>query len=195
MENFFDNDLITLSEVKMWDTSALKEFCRKRGYKVSGSREELCARVYVLYNNQVAEEPEAKQQEASRRSDYKTIYGTGPVTGDPMRLKKWLTEKEGLAQWPPVSYVEIVKFISRKGHSLSADALTSYKTGKGFAYFYNDWLQEVFYHPVNKDCDACYLKAECTPSNRLSDEPHSLWVKANKKGGEIYSAYCTCVAG
>ena len=69
------------------------------------------------------------------------------------------------------------------------------KLGKYFFYFYNDWLQEVFYHNINKDSPVCYLKTVCTPSNRLSDDPHSLWININKKTGTIYSAYCTCVAG
>ena len=34
-------DLFSLDEVNMWSTEALKEYCRKRGYKVSDTRAEL----------------------------------------------------------------------------------------------------------------------------------------------------------
>ena len=56
------------------------------------------ARVYVLYNNQVPEEPSAKLQEASRRSDYKTLHNAGVPTIDPARLSKWISEKDGHSQ-------------------------------------------------------------------------------------------------
>ena len=52
---------------------ALNNFCRKRGYKVTGSKKELMARVYVLYNISVSEQRGAKQQEASRKADYKSL--------------------------------------------------------------------------------------------------------------------------
>ena len=196
MENMFEEDLISLAEVKTWDTEALKDFCRKRGYKVSGTRDELSARVYFLYNNKVPEEPGAKEKEASQKADYKALLRAGPaVTTDPAKFSKWIGEKEGMNKWPPISYVDITQFVTSKGCRFASATLESYKTGKGFAYFYNDWLQEVFYHHINKDSPVCYLKTVCTPSNRLSDDPHSLWIKVNKKTGTIYSAYCTCVAG
>ena len=62
-------DLITCEEVESWSVDALKEYGRKRNYKVSGSKE-LVARVYVLFNNNVPEEPAAKEQEASNKRDY-----------------------------------------------------------------------------------------------------------------------------
>lgn len=195
METTIDSDLISLEEVNMWSTDALKEFCRKRGYKVSGTRAELCSRVYVLYNNPTPEEPGAKEIEASRRTDYKKIYQTGSTSTDPLKLSKWISEKDGMKMWPPVSFVEVVKFINKHGHSLASETLTSYKTAKAYGYFYSDWLGEVLYHPINKTQQHCYVKANCTPSNRINDEPHSTWIKIDKSSGEIVSAFCSCVAG
>lgn len=189
------NDLISLNEVKMWELEALKEYCRRRGYKVSGTRQELCARVYVLYNTQVPEEPGAKELEAGRKKDYKTAVTAGIPAPDPLRLKSWLNEKDGMSKWPVISYVDLVKFLMKNGQSLSQTTLTNYKTGKGFAYFDNDWLGEVLYTPISKSHRACFLKSECKPSNRISDDPHSVWVKVEKETGEVLSVYCTCVAG
>ena len=191
--NIFENNLIRMDEVKTWSTDSLKEYCRKRGYKVSGTKSELCARVYFLYNDSTPEVPTLKEQETSRKLDYKSILQAGTPTPDPKKLKKWISEKEGIHMWPPVSYNEIVKFISKHGHSLSGEALTSYKTGKAFGYFYSDWLKEVEYRPVH-GTNVSLLKAMCTPSNRLNEEPHSLWVKIEDSGA-IQSAYCSCVAG
>ena len=38
---------------------------------MTGTKSQLCARVYVLYNQKVPEEPGAKEKEASRKFDYK----------------------------------------------------------------------------------------------------------------------------
>lgn len=193
--NIIDSDLISLNEVETWTTDALKEYCRRRAFKCSGTRRELCSRVYTLYNASVDEVPGIREQEASKKQDIASLFKIGGPAPDPNRLKTWVGEETSMTKWPPISYFEIHKFISKQGNSLSDSALTSYKTGKAYSYFFNDWLREVFYHQINKDNVACFLKAECTPSNRISDVPHSVWVKVNKKTGDIFSAYCSCVAG
>ena len=151
--------------------------------------------VLVLYNQQTPEEPGAKEKEASLRTDYKKLYQTGSNSSDPHKLRKLIGEKDGMKTWPPVSFVDIVKFLNKHGHYLAFETLTSYKTGKGYGYVYSDWLADVFYHPINKSSQHCYLKASCIPSNRINDEPHRPWIKVEQKSGEITSAFCSCVAG
>jgi len=68
------DDLTGLTEIKTWDIEALKDLCRKRGYKITGSENDLSAWVYFLYNNQILEKPGAKQQEASQKIDHKTLH-------------------------------------------------------------------------------------------------------------------------
>jgi hypothetical protein len=194
-DNICVDDLITLEEIHTWDITALKEYCRKRNFKVSGSKAELCARVYVLYNQRVPEEPGAREREASRKTDYGQLHNAVIPATDPNRLTKWISEQEGIHLWPPVSYIDIYKFIMKHGSSFSTNALTAYKAGKGFGYFAADWLKEVDYHEINKTHKHCYLRAQCTPSNAINNEKHVAWVKAVKKDGEVVSAYCSCVAG
>jgi hypothetical protein len=52
-----EKDLITLEVIKLWKTDALKEHCRRREYKVTGTRDEQCARAYFRYNKEVPENP------------------------------------------------------------------------------------------------------------------------------------------
>jgi hypothetical protein len=189
-------DLITHEEVEHWSVEALKDYCRNRGYKVTWSKKELVSRVYFLYNNQVPEQQTIKQQELSRKKDYKELVSSRYPTPDPANIKKWTSEKEGVKLWPPVTYIDIHWFLKNNGSTgLSQEDLTAYKTGKAYSYFSCDWLQEIFYSAVNKTSECCFVKAKCTPSTRVNDEPHLLWIKIVKKTGEIISAYCTCVAG
>lgn len=194
--NLLQHDLISLAEVKLWNVEALKDYCKKRSYKVSGTKEELCARVYFLYNKEVPEDPTVAEELKSRKLDYKSIYSTGSgYFVDPDRLKKWQTEKESMSKWPPVSYIEISRYIQLKGCSITKEALTSYKTGKAFSLFYSNYILEVFYHDIRKDHQCCFLQAECKRSNRVSEPNHKAWVKIIKQTGEICSAYCTCFGG
>ena len=57
------------------------------------------------------------------------------------------------------------------------------------------WLLSVEYHPIEENNKYCFLKAGCTPSQRLNDPPHELWVLLDKATGSIQAAYCTCFAG
>jgi hypothetical protein len=194
--NIQQEDIISHEEVEMWSVDALKDYCKRRGYKVTGSKKELVSRVYFLYNNNVAEEPSAREQHISIKNDYKSLVNQTYKAPDPYNLKKWTDERKGLKEWPPVSYIDIHWFMKRNGGvGLTREALTAYKNGKAFSYFSCDWLQEVFYTPITTTHACCFLKANCMPSNRLNDVPHSLWVKIVKHTGEIVSAYCSCVAG
>lgn len=189
-------DLISHEEVQHWSVEALKDYCRKRGYKVTGAKKELVSRVYFLYNHQVAEQPGAKEQEASRKLDYKSLVNLKFAATDPFTLKRWLGEKEGLKHWPSVTYIDIHWFLKRNGSvGLTDEHLTAYKNGKAYSYFSCDWLREVYFTPISKQHQCCFLKAQCTPSTRVNDDPHELWVKLLKQTGEVISAYCSCMAG
>jgi hypothetical protein len=190
-----ESERITYEEVETWSVEALKDFCRKRNFNVTGSKKVLVARVYVLFNSNVPEEPGAKEQEASKKRDYKSLYMYSIAAPDPLKLSKWIGEKDGLRSWPPVTYIDIDIFMRKNGSvGLTTEGLTAYKTGKAFSYFACDWLSEVYYHMINRKHQCCYLKTTCLPSNRINDNPHSLWIKC-MKSGEVLSAYCTCIAG
>lgn len=73
--------------------------------------------------------------------------------------------------------------------------LGEYKIGKAYEYFQAGFLKEVFYHQISEKSSYCILRARCTPSTKITDDWHNVWVCAEKTSGEIKSAYCTCTAG
>ena len=189
-------DKISHAEVETWSMDSLAEYCRRRGFKCTGTKKELVSRVYVLYNSNIQEELGIREQETSRKKDYKSLVNKVHSATDPNNLKKWIGEKDGLKLWPPVSCIDIHWFLSQHDSvGLNKEDLTAYKTGKAYSYFECDWLQEVFYSPINKTHKCCFLKAKCTPSQRISHKPHDVWIKVLKESGEVISAYCSCVAG
>ena len=73
--------------------------------------------------------------------------------------------------------------------------LSDYKEGKAFSYFDAEWLKQVEYHPIDNQSPFCVLRAECTPSERIKDPPHDVWVIVHKGTGSVKSAHCGCYAG
>ena len=103
-----EEDIITHEEVEMWSLEALREYCRHRGYKVTGSKKDLVSRVYFLYNEKVPVEPGIKEQEISKKYNYKEIYLMK------FKMKVWISEQEGIKHWPPVTYIDIDIFLKDK---------------------------------------------------------------------------------
>ena len=56
-------------------------------------------------------------------------------------------------------------------------------------------LRRFFYHEITPDSTYCFLKANCTPSMKISHDPHKVWVCIEKKTRKVCSAYCSCFAG
>ncbi|CAC5421812.1 unnamed protein product [Mytilus coruscus] len=93
-------------------------------------------------------------------------------------------------------YYDIATFLQKnKDKSLSDRLMKDYKEGKAYSYFTSGWLKEVCYHHIDNNSPYCFLKAECTASQRITDVPHTTWVLVEKASGEIQTAYCTCFAG
>ena len=100
-------DKVTHSEIEMWSVDSLKDYCRGRGYKVSGSKKELVSRAYVLANDNIPEIEDKREKELSRKKYYKGLYTKGLPSSDPVKLKNWIDETNGLRLRPPVSYLDI----------------------------------------------------------------------------------------
>lgn len=199
-----ENPEYTLEDFSRWKVNALKEYLSKRGLKVEGNKATLVARAFAAWEMQIPISKSSVQLETEKNIAYQNLLridldGSTIVLPDPLKdVSAWISEKEGLKHWPPIYFSDICVFIlgkhPGKDVGMRQRMLNEYKEGKAFRYFDNDWLKEIFYYPVN-DTDYCLLKAECTPSQRLSHLPHQVWISAHKTEGNIKSAYCSCTAG
>ena len=109
----------------------------------------------------------------------------------------WIGEEKGVEKWPPILQIQIAEFIltAEQGSDLGKRLLSDYKEGKAFSYFDSQWLKEVFYHPISDTHELCFLKSQSTPSQRIGNVPHKIWVCVKKINGTVEAAYCTCFAG
>ena len=66
--------------------------------------------------------------------------------------------------------------------------LSNYKESKAYSYFKGGWLSNISYHSLGTRED-CLLKIDCSPSERLRDSPHKLWVCLSKKEWKVIIAH------
>lgn len=150
---------------------SLKDYLRERGLKVTGRKEELVALVYGASQLGVAIKPGREEQKIERARQYRDLLIVSKnreFLPDPFAelTSGWLNEDTGKSQWPPCMIGDIQQYlINKEEKELSIRLLSDYKEGKAYSYFDSKWLQEVFYHPITKESQYCFLKAftECSP--------------------------------
>ena len=196
---------ISIDDFERWDVPHLKNYLAKRGISRKGKKTELVALAYACC---VMKKPVINTYTSDIQqsfNDYEAILHlpTGVILPDPLKIKNgWIGEAaDGMTKWPLISIAEI-KDHFREQNVNTDKLLSEYKIGKAYDYFKVDWLKEIFYHPMDEFRNSsagitkfCLLKAKCTPSQRLHDSYHDVWIAANKDNGEVACAYCNCAAG
>eukprot|EP00111_Clytia_hemisphaerica_P001069 TCONS_00003065-protein len=172
----------------------LKNYLRLRGLKVSGVKDDLVARAFVAAENKspVVKTAEEVQSEIKTEYEQKLLY-EGKTLPDPFKLETgWLNEEDGVVFWPKVPMVYIIKFCMLDDQ---AEDLSDYKASKGYSFFKQGWLGKLFYHPISKTSDFCFIKADCRRSQKINSLKHNLWILFSKFKGRVLRAHCTCMGG
>ena len=86
-------------------------------------------------------------------------------------------------------------FLSFHPSELNNEDLSDYKRSKAYSYYITGWLNPLSYTAISDESKACFLKATCRPSQRISDGSHKLWVCLLKTSGKIVKPHCSCMAG
>ncbi|PIK59523.1 hypothetical protein BSL78_03595 [Apostichopus japonicus] len=163
----------SLEEFKLWKVDRLKEFLKKRKLKMSGRKEELVALAYAAVQMNIAEVniADARNEKAD---DYASVLQVdGETLPDPFSDLPLAWEGEfAMEKWPPCMFIDIAHyFTSIYNIELKERLMTDYKDGKAFSYLESGWLWEIFYNAISAESSLCFLKAECTPSQRINNIP------------------------
>lgn len=186
---------LSLDDFKRWKVPELKNICEIGILKQLEQRKN----TGLAYGAEQCSAPlkaTAKQEELDMTEQYRSLLHCLP---DPFDIdeKYWDGEERGITKWPPIYQLQIAEFIlsGKDGMTLGKRLLSDYKEGKAYSYFDAKWLKEIFYHDISPTHDLCFLKSTSTPSQKIGNVPHRIWVCVGKKTGSIESAYCTCLAG
>ena len=95
---------LTYEEAKTWHSDALKLYCRKRGLKVSGNKQELVARVFAASEMGIPVQTTAVERIATTANEKVQLLdmGNGSSLADPSTMKDWLRESDAITSWPPI---------------------------------------------------------------------------------------------
>ena len=198
----------TIDDFERWDVPHLKNYLAKRGISQKGKKAELVALAYSCHvmKKTLSDRYTTDIQQAYNDYDDILTLPSGNKIPDPFKIKSgWISEEDdGMKKWPQICITDIVDHF-REQHVDTDKLLSEYKSRKAYDYFKTDWLKEIFYNSLeefattnNELNQFCYLKAKCTPSQRINDPYHDVWVMAEKgpeKSGRVIRAYCNCTAG
>ncbi len=197
----------TLEDFLRWDLQHLKDYLAKRGISRTGRKAELAA---LAFSCSVMKKPltdEYKSKIEQTFKDHQNILQLpcGLVIPDPSTItERWVPETdEGMRFWPPLNIVDMADHFGHlRANEQRNNLLSEYKAGKAFDYYKSEWLKQIFYNSLNScsvsspGCEKyCFLKAKCTPSQRIHDPDHEVWVLLTKETGQVHRAYCNCAAG
>ena len=196
-----DAQKLTASDFQRMNVNTLRQYLRDRGLRSTGLKADLVARAFVAHESNVPLVPMATERSSMLASDFKAALQTpdGELP-TPDSLVDWESE-QSMHKWPPTLIQDIALFLSKRdsfrvqGTPLADRLLNDYKEQKAYSYFTSQWLLEIFYHPITTDSKYCYLKAMCSPSQRMSEKAHEVWVALHKETGTINSAFCSCFSG
>ncbi|KAJ8317469.1 hypothetical protein KUTeg_005373 [Tegillarca granosa] len=189
---------ISLDELSTWKLDSLRSFLCRRGLSTDGSKAELTALCYAAAKMKISVKPSGEDYLKQIEKDYMDLLTLESlILPDPLKLcDGWVDETDGISVWPPVFLSDIANFLmANSDKSTTTKYLNEYKVGKAYEYFSSRWIKEVFYHKISKESMHCFLRAKCTPSQRVNEEDHTVWTCVDKDTGVIRSAYCSCTAG
>ena len=164
--------------------------------KLSSTGKKKSELVALAYSASIMKIPPVKTSEEEQKerafvySDFlKTDDGVLP---DPLHDLRdgWVGESEGRAMCPPPPQCTTtypITWTARSldfvGRSCERDFSRITKEGKAYSDFASGWLKEVRYHPVFRQSSFCFLRAECTPSQRINNTPPPQHVGVSKENG------------
>lgn len=188
-----------------WSVRNLKDYLARHGISHVGNKTELVALAYSCKQMKKPESDKYSKDIQQSFHDYQDILKLSEdiAIPDPFKITEgWIGEgNHGMKYWPPVSIMDIVDHF-REQNENSDKLLSEYKSGKAYDYFKSEWLKEIHYNSLNhlvSDYPGvdkyCVLKAKCTPSQRIHDTYHDVWITVGKETGTVACAYCNCAAG
>ena len=118
--------------------------------KVSGSKQELVARVFAASGIGIPVQPTAEERIATSANEGARLLdlGNGSCLPDPSTLKDWLRESDAITSSPPIFLSDITVFLM-EGHpgkdvALHEHVLNDYKEGKAYRLYESGWLKEIY---------------------------------------------------
>ena len=101
------------------------------------------------------------------------------------------TRLSGMANWPDVTYPDIVNYLVDKQSAYTLKKLKAFKSLESYNYFTSGWVLEMGHTKIN---GLSVFLGKVKHSQRMNDASLQPWVIV-EEDGSINSGHCTCMAG
>ena len=99
---------------------------------------------------------------------------------------------EDMSKWPDLQFGDIYTYLINTEGCYTKEKLKAYKSLEAYNYFYNGYVQTVYFHLSGK---FGIHKARVNPSQKAAENYHEPWVIICMQSGSVMTAHCTCMAG
>ena len=178
-----------------WTVSSLKDFLSLRGLKQTGRKSELIARAFGAYELNVPVKFSQEQIYQQIKDEYSRRLTKNEIKSDPNMLPSdaWIDD---VKEWPEVDDGKLFSYILRT-KAVDVDYIGKYKDQKAYSYWMSGFVDTVFFAKCPINSKHVFLKGSVSPSQKIRDDPHKVWVclEGTKSECKILTSWCTCTAG
>ena len=171
-----------------------KDFLALRGLKKTGKKVELVARAFGAYELGIPKTFTQEQILDTIKNEYAKRLETNCIKSDPNLLgdEFW---KDNVVLWPHVDDGKLFRYILHV-KAVDVEYIGRYKDEKAYSYWMSGFVDTVYVAECPIDKDMVFLKGKVSPSQRINDEWHDVWICVNRKENcKIVTSWCTCITG
>lgn len=178
-----------------WTVSSLKDFLSLRGLKQTGKKSELVARAFGAYELNAPVKFSQEQIYQQIKEEYSRRLSSNSIKIDPKIIPHdaWIDD---VKEWPEVDDGKLFGYILRT-KAVDVDYIGKYKDQKAYSYWMSGFVDTVLFTKCPVDSKHVFLKGCVSPSQKIRDDPHKVWVclEGTKSDCKIVTSWCTCTAG
>ena len=176
-----------------WTVTSLKDFLALRGLKQTGKKAELVARAFGAYELKAPKKFSQEEIDKKIKEEYQQRLKKHGINADPNNIGKgdW---KDNVQEWPQIDDGMLFSYIL-KVKAVDVEYIGKYKDQKAYSYWLSGFVDTVYHASCNNNI--LFLKANVSPSQKLNDDPHQVWICTQGPSDKvkILTSWCSCIAG
>ena len=177
----------TLEDFLVMSSFELQYYLQQRGWSVSGTHSSLAARALIAFERKVETKSAADQIAKQLKNDYRELLMKHNLD-DPLSFSNFQFSID-IKCFPATDVGQIFNYIL-KTKAFEAEYIGQYKVKKAYSSFKSRMAGKTCVCSIE---NGKIIKALVTPSQKINDKKHSLWILFNE-ASDIVTSFCTCTA-
>ncbi len=181
-------DVMTYDLFMKWKVPELKNYLKSHAINQSGFKPALAAKAFDVWRLGLGTATTVEEDEnAIRKTQKDKLKLEGGLIQLPDPKKLLIGWTNGFQSVPEVQDIHVKEYMIEGGGNKGL------KTGTSLVE--SGHIEEIRFHNISPNLKYCFIMARCTPQEKHTDEPYTVWVCVHKESGKIITAECECPAG